>query len=195
MVELLTRHKRSRRIHVPRVGDDACIFIVILLLFKFLSTSPVWGTTLPTQQMEFRSTFLSTSPVWGTTQLQHYPLRHLRISIHVPRVGDDSKCDQKAPVCFAAICYTKIHYTNIPPPFCAVGICTRRLAASLLLFSRCEAPAFFCPLGGRTSIRACSFGRILHSVPPRHTSKTSSCGHCGVRPICSIFVLYWLPSR
>ena len=79
----------------------------------FLSTSPAWGTTLtrpPVRNEHF--VFLSTSPAWGTTRSQFLrpgsasyfyprpprggrrdPVRlpglRKRISIHVPRVGDD----------------------------------------------------------------------------------------------------------
>ena len=83
---------------------------------EFLSTSPAWGTTIPFQAPVGRSVnfyprpprggrrwhpcgpghrqcgFLSTSPAWGTTFRRHlwrpcFP----RISIHVPRVGDDQR--------------------------------------------------------------------------------------------------------
>ena len=103
---------------------------------RFLSTSPVWGTTDTRRRTswnlkyfyprppcggrhkaalrvsdavhfyprppcggrpEFRAVlvvaapgFLSTSPVWGTTRGRRPHLIDLHISIHVPRVGDDS---------------------------------------------------------------------------------------------------------
>ena len=78
----------------------------------FLSTSPAWGTTLVTmdgcgyvknfyprpprggrlllvQWAADRWVFLSTSPAWGTTASVAYWAAPIRISIHVPRVGDD----------------------------------------------------------------------------------------------------------
>ena len=144
-------------IHVPRVGDDPsrCRAHRQHPYFyprppcggrqnappssannlSFLSTSPVWGTTLRRHQWRLAEKFLSTSPVWGTTlgragitchSLYFYPRppcggrrrcgycrmytgryfyprppcggrpdQHAdyrvaeRISIHVPRVGDD----------------------------------------------------------------------------------------------------------
>ena len=79
---------------------------------KFLSTSPVWGTTgLCVGRVHFRGIsihvprvgddavytiprrpfqkFLSTSPVWGTTVKDYFTAKTELISIHVPRVGDD----------------------------------------------------------------------------------------------------------
>ena len=76
-------------IHVPRMGDDSrrAKKQTITYYFyprppyggrrrlagddeaalKFLSTSPVWGTTLSCTLTYGYLTFLSTSPVWGTT--------------------------------------------------------------------------------------------------------------------------------
>ena len=39
--------------------------------------------------------FLSTSPVWGTTAVGIVTISEKDISIHVPRMGDDSKYDEK----------------------------------------------------------------------------------------------------
>ena len=82
-------------------------------VYKFQSTSPVWGTTQAIPQCTLSRKFQSTSPVWGTTDyktIQDRVRSHFnprppcggrrklgngqysleRISIHVPRVGDDS---------------------------------------------------------------------------------------------------------
>ena len=61
-------------IHVPRMGDDFC------------------------HHCEGRDDliFLSTSPVWGTTVVGDDGFRQFRISIHVPRMGDDAgKCGRQ----------------------------------------------------------------------------------------------------
>ena len=99
-------------IHVPRMGDDHFGTHLPKSTHKFLSTSPVWGTTAAGAVLSADvSRFLSTSPVWGTTAVElvrqvrphFYPrppyggrrnhhgdgLRHVVISIHVPRMGDD----------------------------------------------------------------------------------------------------------
>ena len=100
-------------IHVPRVGDDFGAGWNNLSFPIFLSTSPVWGTTTSTRRLSscrthfyprppcggrrskvavhgVRVVFLSTSPVWGTTWQQGKRRWRCFISIHVPRVGDDS---------------------------------------------------------------------------------------------------------
>ena len=60
----------------------------------FLSTSPVWGTTGGTPGRAFGAiSFLSTSPVWGTTEISQMQRALERISIHVPRVGDDPRVE------------------------------------------------------------------------------------------------------
>ena len=55
----------------------------------------MWGTTLAASEYEMRILygFLSTSPVWGTTLSSFSKLTCLLISIHVPRVGDDAGRD------------------------------------------------------------------------------------------------------
>ena len=57
---------------------------------RFLSTSPARGTT---QRILFRglddTQFLSTSPARGTTPVLGVGMYLIRISIHVPREGDD----------------------------------------------------------------------------------------------------------
>ena len=60
--------------------------------FLFLSTSPVWGTTYVKEKNScIKVGFLSTSPVWGTTKESIASALGIKgISIHVPRVGDDS---------------------------------------------------------------------------------------------------------
>ena len=63
---------RRISIHVPRMGDDR--------------RSPISWSDRPSMR------FLSTSPVWGTTAVQHNALQdaQAQISIHVPRMGDDA---------------------------------------------------------------------------------------------------------
>ena len=57
----------------------------------FLSTSPAWGTTSVKSILVPTSEFLSTSPAWGTTPCCGPRWPGTRISIHVPRVGDDQE--------------------------------------------------------------------------------------------------------
>ena len=105
------RQKPHISIHVPRVGDDGdparrgrpsryfyprppCggrprLFSHSSSVPSFLSTSPVWGTTGVSEVVVILDRFLSTSPVWGTTAASPVSEPVLRISIHVPRVGDD----------------------------------------------------------------------------------------------------------
>ena len=99
-------------IHVPLAGDDPCphpgnsisrhfyprppcggrqtITVALVNTTKFLSTSPLRGTTVKICRVLFDAQiFLSTSPLRGTTvRLVQTALEH-RISIHVPLAGDD----------------------------------------------------------------------------------------------------------
>ena len=56
----------------------------------FQSTSPVWRTTSKSVQARYRKAFQSTSPVWRTTTNALDARVDMLISIHVPRVEDDS---------------------------------------------------------------------------------------------------------
>lgn len=69
-------------------------------------------------------------------------------------------------------------------------ICTNTLKMISLPGANC--PAFFCALRVRTGA---SFVRRAFLHRRCHTSRISSCAHCGARPTCSTLVLYWLPSR
>ena len=58
---------------------------------RFQSTSPVWGMTPGiSQSQRLKTEFQSTSPVWGMTADGLRNCRVSRISIHIPRVGDDT---------------------------------------------------------------------------------------------------------
>ena len=77
-------------IHVPRVGDDDFAKPASVFVATFLSTSPAWGTTIIYLAEELGEIeFLSTSPAWGTTPCLRCRRGMRKISIHVPRVGDD----------------------------------------------------------------------------------------------------------
>ena len=112
MPVVMHRRNRGISIHVPRVGDDTrwnapcktcCISIHVPRVgddrhgdcsgargLSFLSTSPAWGTTCGPSFQIGNYIFLSTSPAWGTTRVSAWPVSMIsRISIHVPRVGDD----------------------------------------------------------------------------------------------------------
>ena len=57
---------------------------------EFQSTSPVWRTTSDRRKWRRRHLFQSTSPVWRTTGSSRIGIFLPSISIHVPRVEDDS---------------------------------------------------------------------------------------------------------
>ena len=60
-------------------------------VFEFQSTSPVWGMTGYTVLISGNpGEFQSTSPVWGMTRPQSRDFACFVISIHIPRVGDDT---------------------------------------------------------------------------------------------------------
>ena len=72
------------------MGDDASKRLPTTRRQRFLSTSPVWGTTLYAGvKFGKDGQFLSTSPVWGTTIPAGLSGALSSISIHVPRMGDD----------------------------------------------------------------------------------------------------------
>ena len=76
-------------IHIPRVGDDDKAILQNYVDTLFQSTSPVWGMT-PVGVFDLHSVgFQSTSPVWGMTGRHVHGCGVRRISIHIPRVGDD----------------------------------------------------------------------------------------------------------
>ena len=87
---ILRRQNRSISIHVPRTGDDAGSATWNMWVYEFQSTSPARGTTYASFAESPRSRFQSASPARGTTKL--FMSKHMlfRISIHVPRAGDDS---------------------------------------------------------------------------------------------------------
>lgn len=117
-------------------------------------------------------------------------------SIHVPREGDDSKCDGKYIVFSRNICHNKIQRTKTRCIFVQNATVSaayphkypkndNRLPVRTV---RCfSAHCRFAPEPCRP--RRAFLYRCLY------TSKISSCAHCGARPTCSTLVLYWLPSR
>ena len=75
----------------PPYGGRPATGHTLKCLARFLSTSPVWGTTqCVASACETIVAFLSTSPVWGTTHPHNHHLTTWKISIHVPRMGDDT---------------------------------------------------------------------------------------------------------
>ena len=76
----------------PPCGGRPTNYIYVEYYIAFQSTSPVWRTTggvcpkLPNRQK-----FQSTSPVWRTTRPRSKSSLRTWISIHVPRVEDDSE--------------------------------------------------------------------------------------------------------
>ena len=83
-------------IHVPRVEDDFNVNSGIRAIIKFQSTSPVWRTTRCRRYDSRRhKDFNPRPPVWRTTYAFAPFFRGILISIHVPRVEDDRKCERK----------------------------------------------------------------------------------------------------
>ena len=80
----------SISIHVPRVEDDAEVVKKAMAQNEFQSTSPVWRTTSKSLTKLYGIAFQSTSPVWRTTYSMAKFNGIVWISIHVPRVEDDS---------------------------------------------------------------------------------------------------------
>ena len=76
-------------IHVPREGDDWKPATTRPRPTTFQSTSPVRGTTESQTSAIPRRLFQSTSPVRGTTNILKIAAFDAKISIHVPREGDD----------------------------------------------------------------------------------------------------------
>ena len=63
----------------------------LMIFAVFLSTSPARGTTSEIQSCKELSLFLSTSPARGTTGVHGAHIKIFKISIHVPREGDDDR--------------------------------------------------------------------------------------------------------
>ena len=140
--------------------------------------------------------FLSTSPARGTTGHRHYAQQRHAISIHVPREGDDSKCDGKYIAFSCNICHNKIQRTKTRCIF------VQNATVSAAYPHKYPKNDNWFPV---RTVRCFSAHCRLAPAPCRpqraflhrclYTSKISSCAHCGARPTCSTLVLYWLPSR
>ena len=77
-------------IHVPRMEDDARASLTRSPRAYF-NPRPPYGGRLRDETREVNTTaFQSTSPVWRTTGRKMLPCRNTGISIHVPRMEDDS---------------------------------------------------------------------------------------------------------
>ena len=59
--------------------------------YRFQSTRPVWGATLPHTSSLTKSLFQSTRPVWGATVNVLASVDDELVSIHAPRVGRDGE--------------------------------------------------------------------------------------------------------
>ena len=82
----------------PPRGGRLGIIIAAKQGIKFQSTSPARGTTTWHAPQGGGSEFQSTSPARGTTLAAVRILRATRISIHVPREGDDYSGTQPTPL-------------------------------------------------------------------------------------------------
>ncbi len=185
----------------------------------FLSTSPARGTTSPLHSAANPRPYFYPRPPRGgrpwrgptpTRTCHFYPrpprggrptaptawLLSATISIHVPREGDDSKCDGKYIAFSCNICHNKIQRTKTRCIFVQNATVS---AAYLHKYPKNDNRP---PV---RTVRCFSAHCRLAPAPCRpqraflhrclYTSKISSCAHCGARPTCSTLVLYWLPSR
>ena len=83
-------HTDHISIHVPREGDDAGKAISCNQALNFYPRPPRGGRPPGRYMGLYRVIFLSTSPARGTTCKRASATCKSRISIHVPREGDDS---------------------------------------------------------------------------------------------------------
>ena len=74
----------------PPCGGRRRLLCHLPTKYLFQSTSPVWRTTDNSVIAALIDEFQSTSPVWRTTSFPGKSKPKLQISIHVPRVEDDS---------------------------------------------------------------------------------------------------------
>src|SRR5699024_6819833 len=76
----------------PRGGRRLPSWWQISVQCYFYPRPPRGGRPTRGHRAAFSLPFLSTSPAWGTTVLSCTSCPVLVISIHVPRVGDDTAC-------------------------------------------------------------------------------------------------------
>ena len=148
---------------------------LILLNLLFLSTPSVWRATANASEISsIAQGFLSTPSVWrATMKIQRDCFYGQVISIHALRVEGDSKssqnivsfCSTNTKICRSDI--TKTHTLCFYQNYFVLFYIIFQLSFSAKL------PAFFWFLHVRTI----------------YNSSTSSCDHCGQRPICSTFFL------
>ena len=184
-------------IHVPREGDDRARVHCGHAEKIFLSTSPARGTTLLCRDCHARRHDFYPRPPRGGRHPKTAGQPGLDlISIHVPREGDDSKCDGKYIAFSCNICHNKIQRTKTRCIFVQNATVS---AAYLHKYPKNDNRP---PV---RTVRCFSAHCRLAPAPCRpqraflhrclYTNKISSCAHCGARPTCSTLVLYWLPSR
>ena len=77
-------------IHVPRVEDDLIFRRLLERKFHFNPRPPCGGRRYCLLSKSMLHLFQSTSPVWRTTAEEQKSFSAFAISIHVPRVEDDS---------------------------------------------------------------------------------------------------------
>ena len=97
---LAQRRVAQISIHAPREGSDSTNVGDAGSQSAFQSTLPVRGATFPLFTAGLGFVFQSTLPVRGATVLLYLHHAIIRISIHAPREGSDSKTVQKTDACF-----------------------------------------------------------------------------------------------
>ena len=163
--------RKRLSIHVPRVGDDMTkIRIQWSTQRTFYPRPPRGGRRAGSLYRNAEEAFLSTSPAWGTTLANRLNFRTWKLSIHVPRVGDDPTTPpaNKKMVVFlstspawgttanvtekgvvpVAICHKKTQVTNCAVLVCAICICLCCTLAQRGHVLQCERYGVFLCAGG-----------------------------------------------
>ena len=78
-------------IHAPRMGSDCWSGISASAMYTFQSTLPAWGATRLRASSGFIRDFNPRSPHGERRRFSRCSSSTLRISIHAPRMGSDSK--------------------------------------------------------------------------------------------------------
>ena len=99
-------------IHVPLAGDDVCRCAQLGRNQHFYPRPPCGGRRGAVLQRAQRFRFLSTSPLRGTTIFQRRHTADIAISIHVPLAGDDTSSARRRPCCRAFLSTSPLRGTT-----------------------------------------------------------------------------------
>ena len=169
-------------IHVPLAGDDAAERRCrdarkVISIHVPLAGYDLFSGFLP---LFWRTKFLSTSPLRGTTPLNCLSGQRRNISIHVPLAGDDMACASRTPRGDAFLSTSPLRGTTAQPIFInakhAAFLSTSPLRGTTLAVWRAAKAAKFLstsPLRGTTCGNCCLIGwrcAFLSTSPLRGTT-------------------------